>query len=190
MAGEGEKRDGVIFPGLSASVMLHGLLVSARLRFKDTFRALDFPKESSAFRKSFPNVIVDFEAARVSSPERSEIARFLVEKSHRWLLLRADGVERPLADTMWELPGPAPLEAIGLPGRGRFVPSVPLDGRRFEGRGLGALGEVLLEQNLATPAVADALAWLAKNALDGSGVLDLSGRRFALLGAGAEIAPT
>ncbi len=189
--GEGEKRDGVIFPGLSASVMLHGLLVSARLRFKDTFRGLvDFPKDSATFRKAFPNAIVEFEAARASSPERSEIARFLVEKSHRWLLLRADGVERPLADALWELPAARPLETITLPGRGPFVPAVPFDGRRFEGRGLGGLGEALLEQNLATPPVADALSWLAQNALDGQGALDLGGRRFALLGAGAEIAPT
>jgi len=188
--GEAPKRDGVIFPGLSASAMLHGLLVSARQRFNDAFRANVFPRESGVFRKVYPEALAAFESTRLASPERSEIARFIVEKSHRWMLLRADGVERPLADALWELPEAARLEATPLRGRGRWAPSVPFDGRSFAGADLGALGEALVARDLATPAVAEALAWLSANALDAQGRLDLSARRFALLGAGAEIAPT
>ncbi len=187
---EQEKRDGVIFPGLSASVMLHGLLVSARLRFKDTFRSLVFPKEAQVFKKTYAHALADFEATRAASPERSEIARFLVEKSHRWLLLRADGVERPLADALWELPSAPTLETLPQRGHGRFRPSVPFDARTFTGKQIAALGELLVERGLATPPVSAALTWLSTNALDVNGALDLSGRRFALLGAAAEIAPT
>lgn len=187
---EARKPDGVIFPGLSASVMLHGILVSARLRFKDAFRAYVFPKEAQVFKTTYPEALASFEAARVSSPERSEIARFIVEKSHRWLLLRADGIERPLADSLWELPEGPQLETTPLSGRGRWKPAVAFEGRSYAGKDLAALGEVLVERDLATPQVETALSWLAANALDAKGELDLSGRRFALLGAGAEIAPT
>ncbi|MBM4383014.1 MAG: hypothetical protein FJ091_06545 [Deltaproteobacteria bacterium] len=185
-----EKRDGVIFPGLTASAMLHGLLTSAKLRFNDAFRPLVFPRESSVFKTTYPHVVEAFEAVRAASPERREIARFIVEKSHRWILLRADGVERPLADALWELPEPAPLKTQALRGRGRWAPSVQWDGRRWAGSELGGLGEALVARDLATPAVAEALAWIAANALDAMGRLDLGSRRFALMGAAAEIAPT
>jgi hypothetical protein len=187
---EAPKPDGVIFPGLSASVMLHGLLVSARLRFKDAFRPYVFPKDAHVFKTTYPDALATFEAARVSSPERSEIARFIVEKSHRWLLLRADGVERPLADALWELREAPPLETTPLRGRGRWQAAVPFEGRRFAGKDLAALGEALVARDLATPPVEGALRWLTEHALDARGELDLSGRRFAVLGAAAEIAPT
>jgi hypothetical protein len=184
------KPDGVIFPGLTASAMLHGLLMAARSRFNDAFRAIVFPRDSHAFKRSYPEALVAFELLRQASPQRSEIARFLVEKSHRWILLRSGGVERPLADSLWELPPPPKLEATPLRGRGRWAPAVPFDGRTFAARDLGALGERLVARDLATPPVADALAWISSNALDGQGRLDLSGRRFAVMGAAAEIAPT
>jgi hypothetical protein len=185
-----EKRDGVIFPGLTASAMLHGLLISAKLRFNDAFRPLVFPRESSVFKRTYPHALAAFEAVRAASPERREIARFIVEKSHRWILLRADGVERPLADALWELPEPAPLKTHTLRGRGRWRPAVPWRDRTFSGDELASLGDALVSADLATPAVAEALAWIAANALDAKGCLDLSARRFALLGAAAEIAPT
>jgi hypothetical protein len=184
------KPEGVIFPGLSASAMLHGLLSLARTRFNDAFRALVFPRDSAEFKRSYREWIVAFELLRQASPERSEIARFLVEKSHRWLLLRSGGVERPLADSLWELPQPPALEATALRGRAGWLPAVPFDGKTFSGHDLGALGEQLVARQLATPQVAEALAWVAANALGRGGRIELAGRRFAVLGAAAEIAPT
>jgi hypothetical protein len=184
------KPDGVMFPGLTASAMLHGLLMAARARFNDAFRAIVFPRDSRVFRRSYPEAIVAFEALRQASPQRSEIARFLVEKSHRWILLRSGGVERPLADSLWELPQSPRLETMPLPGRGRWQPAVPFEDRTFAARDLAALGEELVSRGLATPPVAEALAWITANALDSRGRLDLAGRRFAVMGAAAEIAPT
>jgi hypothetical protein len=190
LPGADEKPDGVIFPGLSASAMLHGLLSAARARFADAFRPIVFPRDSQTFRRTFPEAIVSFEALRQASPQRSEIARFLVEKSHRWILLRSGGVERPLADSLWELPPAPPLETTALRGHGRWAPSVPFDGKSFGAHDLPALGERLVARDLATPQVAEALGWVAANALDAQGRIDLGGRRFAVMGAAAEIAPT
>ncbi len=187
---EEPKPDGVILPGLTASALLHGLLISARLRFNDTFRPLVFPRDSHVFRSTYPEAILAFESLRIASPERAEIARFLVEKSHRWILLRSGGVERPLADSLWELPPALPLETTPLRGHGRWQPVVPYAGRSYAARDLLALGELLVSRDLATQPVAEALAWLAANALDAQGRLDLAGRRFAVMGAAAEIAPT
>lgn len=189
-AADAQRPDGVIFPGLSASAMLHGLLSAARARFADAFRAIVFPRESRAFKRSYAEAIVGFEVLRQASPQRSEIARFLVEKSHRWILLRSGGIERPLADSLWELPQPPALETTPLRGRGRWAPSVPFDGKTFAAHDLAALGERLVARDLATPQVAEALGWVAANALDAQGRIDLGGRRFALMGAAAEIAPT
>jgi hypothetical protein len=189
-AAEQPKSDGVIFPDLTASAMLHGLLFSARARFNDTFRPLVFPRDSRVFRDTYPDAILAFETLRIASPERTEIARFVVEKAHRWILLRSGGVERPLADSLWELPPAPPLETTALRGSGRWQPAVPFEGRSYAGRELGELGERLVSRDLATPPVTDALAWIAANALDGKGCLDLAGRRFAVMGAAAEIAPT
>ncbi|HEY8120524.1 MAG TPA: hypothetical protein VII78_04345 [Myxococcota bacterium] len=187
---EKPKPDGVILPGLTASALLHGLLTSARMRFNDAFRALVFPRDSHAFKDRYPEAILAFESLRLASPQRSEIARFLVEKSHRWMLLRTGGVERPLADALWELPPPPPLATTPLRGKGRWQPSVPFEGRTHAARELAALGELLVSRDLATPPVAEALAWISGNALDARGCIDLAGRRFAMMGAAAEIAPT
>jgi hypothetical protein len=184
------KPDGVIFPGLSATAMLHGLLSAARSRFNDAFRPIVFPRESRAFKRSYPEAIVAFEVLRQASPQRSEIARFLVEKSHRWILLRSGGVERPLADSLWELPQPPALETTALRGRGRWSPAVPFEGKTFAAYDLAELGDRLVARELATPQVAEALAWVSANALDAQGRVDLAGRRFAVMGAAAEIAPT
>jgi hypothetical protein len=67
---------------------------------------------------------------------------------------------------------------------------VSYGGRSYAAAELGALGDLLVARDLATQPVAEALAWLAANALDAQGRLDLGGRRFAVLGAAAEIAPT
>ena len=171
---DAQKPEGVIFPDLSASAMLHGLLSVARREFNDAFRALVFPRDSVQFKRSYREAIVSFELLRQLSPQRSEIARFLVERSHRWILLRSGGVERPLADSLWELPRGPKLETTALRGRGRWVPSVPFDGKAFAGADLAALGERLVSRDLATPAVAEALAWIAANALDRAGAIDLA----------------
>jgi hypothetical protein len=182
--------DGVILPaGLSASTLLHGLLRDAAERFPSLAEAA-LPASAETFRKGFPEAIVRFEAARAASDERVAIARSLVEASHRALRAVSGGRELSL-DEAAALPAePFELEQWWMAGSGRLVPSVPYAGRAWRGRDVVALADELCARDLLAPAARDALAWLIGSALDTAGEIDLAGRRFALLGAGAELAPT
>ena len=131
-----------------------------------------------------------FEAARISSPERAAIARFLVQRSHERLQVRLAGGPVSLRELLAHPEEPLATERWPLPGSGRLVPRVPFEGKEFRGENLAALAGELRGRAWASPAAADALAWMAREALDEAGEIDLSGRRFALLGAGAELAPT
>ena len=182
--------DGVSLPdGLSASALLHRLLVETQARFA-SLAAAQLPASADAFRKSFPEAITHFEAARAASAERFEAARFLVEASHRALRCVAAGRATPLDEAAAAAATPLALETWRMSGSGRLVPAIPYGGSVFRGREIERLADDLAARELLAPAARDALVWLLDHALDRSGEIDLGGRRFALLGAGAELAPT
>lgn len=214
---EPRARSGVeLPPGRSASALLHGLLAEACARFPRALAAAQLPERAADFRKRFPDILPRFEAARAASAQRSEIARFLFGASQaalRWC--DAQG-ERPLADALADAianarnrsaPADAHSPAAQPPGDSRspgaesarhastgeaaarrLLPGVPFEGRSFRGAELRELGALLCERGLCTPAVATSLNWIAERA--GRDGLSLAGRRFAVLGAGAELAPT
>jgi hypothetical protein len=182
--------DGVALPnGVSAPALLHRLLTETAARFGG-LEAAQLPASVEAFRKSFPGAIVRFEALRAASPERSEIARFLVEASHRSLYSADAGRALPLDQAVRAPAAPLELDSWRMQGSGRLVPSIPYAERVFRGREIVGLADDLAERELLAPAGRDALVWLLDHALDRAGELDLGDRRFALLGAGAELAPT
>ncbi len=182
--------DGVTLPdGLSASALLHRLLAETEARFSSLAPAR-LPASAEAFRKSFPAAIVQFEAARAASPERTEAAGFLVEASHRALSFVTAGRVLALDEAVREPAAPLELDSWRMTGAGRLTPAIPYSGRVFRGREIARLADDLAARELLSPAARDALCWLLDSALDASGEIDLGGRRFALLGAGAELAPT
>jgi hypothetical protein len=70
------------------------------------------------------------------------------------------------------------------------VPRVPYRGRTWTGRELPELAALLVDEARASNCVATAIDWLVSSGLDEAGEIDLEGRRCAMIGAGAEIAPT
>ena len=211
-------RRGVELPaGRSASALLHGLLSEACARFPQALEAAQLPARAADFRKRFPDILPRFEAARAASAQRSEIARFLFGASQAALRWCDAHGERPLADALADAitaahnrsaPAHSPTatqphadarnplgaEITGRAGSAseaaarRLLPGVPFEGRSFRGAALRELGALLCERGLCTPAVAESLNWIAERA--GRDGLSLAGRRFAVLGAGAELAPT
>ncbi len=182
--------DGVTLPDdLSASALLHRLLAETAARFP-SLAAAELPARAEVFRKGFPAAIVRFEAARAASAERSEVARSLVEASHRALSFVTAGQARPLDEAVAAAAEPLELETRRMSGSGRLAPAIPYGGRVFRGREIVELADDLAARELLAPAARDALCWLLDHALDHAGEIDLGGRRFALLGAGAELAPT
>jgi hypothetical protein len=182
--------DGVTLPsGVSASALLHRLLSETVARFPSLAEAAP-PASAESFRRGFPAAIERFEAVRVASAERAEAARHLVEASHRALELVSNGRAQPLDEAVQVTATPCELETWRMPGSGRLAPAIPYGGRVFRGREIARLADDLVARELLAPAGRAALGWLLDTALDAAGELDLGGRRFALLGAGAELAPT
>jgi hypothetical protein len=176
--------DGVLLPrGHTPSSALHSLLRAASEPPEPLVPAR-LLQSAEEFRTAFPRVLPRFEAARLASPRRTEIAAALARASRGAFFLREHGAERPLAEALSDRAEPLPLELRAPRGTTRLQPSLGLRGKHFRGRDLKHLGDRLRAQEWISAGAARALGWIADQPQ-----LDLAGRRFALLGASAELAP-
>lgn len=180
---------GILLPtGDTGSTFLHRVLRQATERF-DELGAARLPEDPHAFREGYGDAVVRFEAARIASPRRVDIAEVMVEATLAPLRLVQDGVGRPLRAALTE-PVEAPdLFARTMADRPRFGLEVPCDGAVHRGQGVADLVRRLHDQHHLTDAARDALLWTVRRVLDDGGALDLRGHRFAILGAGAELSP-
>ena len=184
------KTDGVSLPpGLSGSRFFHGVLTDTALAFPHVFGDAALPAPD-AFKQRFPDALVRFEAARVASPERAEIARFMTRRTHAQLVFRRAGEHRPLAEHLAAPHPAATLVARPLGGPPGLVPEVPFEGRVYRGAEVADLATAMRARHLLTDSAAEGVRWLVAHAEAQGGALDLTGQRFAILGAGAELAPT
>lgn len=175
--------DAVAFPpGLTGSALLRQALAEARTSFAPTFDDVDVPN-AKRFKRTFGDVLVAFEARRVASPQRVAIARWLTDHLQQQVRFGA----RPLAEAVREPASPGAahvLQGTAVPG---WRPRIPYGGRTWELSELSELADRLRAEHQLTAAAADALRWVAGAF---SGAIDLTGQRFAVLGAQAELAPT
>lgn len=182
---------GVVLPaGYTASKLFYEVLAEAVARFPAELSQAALPESAADFKRVYGAVLARFEAARAAAAARAEIARFVHTRTQRALRFVDARGEQPLdaylatkADlpvlTRTQLSGPA-----GLP------LEVPLDGRIHRGTGVRALADALYARAELSATARDALAWLVEHAAAQGGELDLTGQRFVLFGAGAELAPT
>jgi hypothetical protein len=185
-----EERSGVVLPaGASAASVYHGVLQATAARFPEDLAAAAVPDDPAAFRSSFPDVVGRFEAARTASLRRAEIARFAAATSRQELLLADGGDERPLAALEVGDGAAIPWKVQPLAGSGRYSPSASYRDTSARGAEIGALARRLEACDLMSADAARALAWVSEEATNDAGEIDLAGRRFALLGAAAELAP-
>ncbi|TNF30841.1 MAG: hypothetical protein EP329_13265 [Deltaproteobacteria bacterium] len=182
--------DGVqLPPGLSGSRFLHGVLHETAATFPDVFSGVRLPT-GKAFKKGYGDAVVRFEAARAASPQRAEVARFMTRRLHEQLHFRTNGASFLLREHLTHERAASPLKVEKLSGTPGLVPEVPFDGRVYRGAEVAALVATLRERSCLTDRAAAGLAWTLAEAERQGGTLDLSGHRFAILGAGAELAPT
>ena len=170
----------------SATAHLHAALSAAVVQFPDELAAVQLPDDPAVFRKSYPEVLPHFEAARAGSARRAEIARTVVAAIDERLVMHPDGTR--LADAVTLAAEPFPTETHRFGGKPGLQPRVMLDGVDCEGAALVGAVTAMVARGSASASVADAIAWLVEQA--GSDGIDLSHRRIAMLGAGAELAPT
>jgi hypothetical protein len=180
-----EPGDGVDLPaGRAASALLHELLRAAQHQFPRVLVPARLPQAADAFRKLYPELLARFEAARVASAQRAEIATAIAAASRRALCLREGSTERPLDEALGDRAEPLPLELRAPCGSTRLEPAVWMRGKRSRGRDLKQLADRLRARESISAAAARALVWVSEQP-----ELQLSDRRFALLGAAAELAP-
>jgi hypothetical protein len=181
----------VVLPdGHTGSSLLHALLHGAAAKSPDAFRAVSLPPSVSAFKRGYGESLARFEAARVVSDARVDIARDLVRSSHE-VFEYAEGDHRvPLVEYLAKSAGTPKLASLELrSGRG-LRPELPWEGRMLRGREIAVLAERLAEANHMTQHAARALGWIVEHIEACGGALDLRGHRFAVLGAGAELSAT
>lgn len=181
-------------PGHSGSSFLYALLREAVESRPEVFRDAGFPGSAKEFKRGLGEALVRFEAARATSAARTEIARDLVRRAHEETRFAEPGAPEgesgALADALKAPAEPLKLDTVpGAGGPGRLVPRVPYAGEIRRGAALGALVEEMLERSALTRAAARSLHDLRERADAAGGALDLSGRKVAVLGAGAELSP-
>jgi hypothetical protein len=162
-------------------------MLAAIERQPELFRSIEIPKDAKRFKAELPELIVRFEALRSSSEHRVEIARVMADFVAEHTRLAQGQTHEPLAE---RLAAPsraeAPVERAGTGSPG-WTPQLSYRGRTYVGAELAQLADRLREDHQLTSAAADALRWMAKEFLHSP--VDLSGERFVLLGAAAELSP-
>lgn len=173
----------------AASEVLHQVLADTAAAFPAALGGVGFPGNPAVFRRTYPDVMPRFEAARLVSGDRLAIARHAVSGLAERLVWHDAAGDRPLQEALKASAAPLVLQRIDFPAAPGWQPSVVYQGKRWEAAALSGLGEELLRRGVVTEQACRALAWVSEELLD-AGTLRLSGRKIAVLGGGAEMAPT
>ncbi len=180
----------IVLPeGQSALELLYTLLEGAVAAFPDALREAQFSPDLRSFRKSYPDVLPRLEAARIATDARLDVAALLARGLAERMLWQDERGTQPLADALTETVPPLPLVTRAFDATSGWQPSITYRGRRYDAADLEQLADLLVERRVATAAAGRSLGWIGENALD-DGALHLSGRKVAVLGGGAEMAPT
>lgn len=175
--------------GRSASAVLHGVLREAVATFPSVFADAGLPQTLARFRDRYPEFLPRFEALRRAAPEAGAIARGLLTSLAGQIVWADARGPRSLVEALAEPAAPLALESRDFPGTPGWTPALVYRGERWAATELEAFATRLRSRGVVTREAADALTWVGAHGLE-DGQVRLRGRRIALLGAGAELAPT
>jgi hypothetical protein len=166
----------------SASEVFYEVLSKAVQQF-DCWQDMQWPTQQG-FKKHYVDLLPEFEARRLSSSQRFEIARYLAHEMQQNLNLGEESLEAALvASTVQAVPL---VEVVGQ-GIPAWQPTFSYLGKDWAD--FSQLGVALQNRRLISPAAADSLTWLQTQQLT-PGALSLANRKVCVLGAGAEMAAT
>lgn len=169
---------------MSASEIFYEVLSKAVSQF-DCWQDLTWPT-LNVFKKSYVDLLPEFEARRLASPRRAEIAQFLAAEIQAYLSL--DGL--PLGQYLGERQSVCEIPKLNtVVGKkaGGWQPEFEYQARAYSD--FSALAETLFNNRVISRAAQDSLDWLQSHHLS-QGALDLSGRKVCVMGAAAEMAAT
>lgn len=175
--------------GRSALTILHEIVLDAVTAFPEVFSSSGIPSNTDVFRKNYPDILPGFEAHRLASPQASAIAVHMVRKLRDYILWVDGDISQPLHSALSQPAMPLRLSSLAFNGKPGWQPNFVYQGERWQSEQFSNLGSLLVSRNVISAAAGEALTWLAQHAFS-AGKVDLSGRRIAVLGGGAEMAPT
>jgi len=186
------KEHGVVLPkGHTGSSYFHHVLQQAVAAFPGALSSARLPADAKTFKREYRDALVRFEAARVASLQRVQIARLIATRTQADLMYASESGSLALSDHMAELPETVELRTISGNGtKPGLTPSVWFEGRHYVRREIVGLCERWVETHQMTQAALEAVRFIIELIEERGGTLDLRGESFAMLGAGAELAPT
>ncbi len=174
---------------LSALTILHEIVLDAVTTFPDVFDSAGVPSKTEVFRKNYADILPGFEAHRLASTEASAIAVHMVRKLRDYIVWDDGEVTQPLHEALSKPAAALQLSSLSFSGKPGWQPNFVYQGERWQGKQFAQLGSLLVSRNVISAAAGSALTWMAQQVLS-DGQIDLSERKIAVLGGGAEMAPT
>ena len=179
----------VLAENTSALGLMLDALKRAAAAYPQALGAVGVPDDRAALRKNYAALLPRFEAARLASADPLAIAEHMLGTLDDGLHWLDDDGRTSIAEHLSKPARPLALRGHDFSGGDGWRPGMVYRGTRYEGERLTDLGVELVTRGIVTPAAGDALRWLVDNVLSDGGI-NLRGRRIAMLGAGAEMAPT
>jgi hypothetical protein len=178
----------VVLPeGESGSQLLHRLISDVARSYADALPGFAFSPDAAAFKKNYGDALARFESARQASPKRLEIARALCEAVAAACTLEGLPIRDALARPV-DVAAPLP-EISAVNGAPDLRIEVPFEGKIVGGNAVLSLVEKLHADHHMTDAARDGLRWIIDYADRNDGIIDLRGKKFAIMGAAAELSP-
>ena len=168
---------------------MHSVLMDSVSAYTAELEQAQLPQDPKVFRSTYSEVLPRFEAHRLSSTARNEIARHLSQAISAHLVWKDANGEHTLDEALNESVTPLQRRSHRFTGTVGWSPAPVYRGRRWQPDQLGDLGAELVSNLVITEAAGDALAWVARTLMD-EGKINLSGRKIVVFGGNAEMAPT
>jgi len=189
MTGAADDAGSVLLAGHKpASLVLHEALLASVQQFPQAFAAADLSPDANRFRKTYSQALPRYEAHRLASAARGEIAQQIVSALRANLVWQQGEAAQPLNEALTPAE-PLALDSADFPSGGGWQPSVVYQGERWSAHQLDALAQLLVQRGVVTAPAGQALSWVATDLLE-QGRINLRGRRIVVMGGGAEMAPT
>lgn len=173
--------------GQSASNLFHRILWQTKRRFAELEKYADLTEDPKQFRRHYVERLPQFEAVRLSSPERAAMASELFQALLGELVYREPGAVQPLQAYLNRKVEPARLLTTEGDRKGTSKFQLEYEGQTWDS--LQALSDLLVSRRIMNSAAGEALTWLQRQVLAVDG-LNLGGRKVVVFGAGAEMAST
>ena len=186
----GSRDAGVKLPkGYTGSSFFRKVLQSAIDRYPEEFEQLKIP-EGKSFKKKYADTVVEFETARVNSPLRSEIAKHIVQFTPSELEYSGNGFDGSFNDYLNQSTAPSPIAIHCFDGKPGLSSRIPFRGQYYSNSNLGALENGCAKRKKITLKAVEALHWMESFTAETGGHLNLTGKKFVVMGASAELALT